>query len=237
MLRWVSVAPLGNPVVPDVYWMLIGSSGRRLRRPAGHGRRVGATGTGDELVPLVLPEEHRPLQAGHLAVDLVDHLHVVGALERRGGEEHPAARLVEGVGQLVGAVRRVDVDEDHADVGGGVLQQRPLGVVRAPQSDPVADLQAESEQPGAEPLDPLAELGVGPADALVAGDEGVVVAVGGDRPPRGCRRSSRRAAATSVGPRSMASSAAMPRCSRVQIAVTASRRRGVDDERLPRRHR
>jgi len=27
MLRWLSVAPLGKPVVPDVYWMLIGSSG------------------------------------------------------------------------------------------------------------------------------------------------------------------------------------------------------------------
>ncbi len=25
MLRWLSVAPLGNPVVPEVYWMLIGS--------------------------------------------------------------------------------------------------------------------------------------------------------------------------------------------------------------------
>ena len=27
MLRWLRVAPLGNPVVPDVYWMLIGSVG------------------------------------------------------------------------------------------------------------------------------------------------------------------------------------------------------------------
>ena len=27
MFRWVSVAPFGKPVVPDVYWMLIGSSG------------------------------------------------------------------------------------------------------------------------------------------------------------------------------------------------------------------
>ena len=27
MLRWLSVAPLGLPVVPEVYWMLIGSSG------------------------------------------------------------------------------------------------------------------------------------------------------------------------------------------------------------------
>ena len=27
MLRWLSVAPLGKPVVPLVYWILIGSSG------------------------------------------------------------------------------------------------------------------------------------------------------------------------------------------------------------------
>ena len=33
MLRWVSVAPFGKPVVPDVYWMLIGSSGPQLRPP------------------------------------------------------------------------------------------------------------------------------------------------------------------------------------------------------------
>jgi hypothetical protein len=30
MLWWLSVAPLGNPVVPEVYWMLIGSPGLRL---------------------------------------------------------------------------------------------------------------------------------------------------------------------------------------------------------------
>jgi hypothetical protein len=27
MLRWLSVAPLGAPVVPEVNWMLIASSG------------------------------------------------------------------------------------------------------------------------------------------------------------------------------------------------------------------
>ena len=34
MLWWVSVAPLGEPVVPDVNWMLIGSSGSRVRATA-----------------------------------------------------------------------------------------------------------------------------------------------------------------------------------------------------------
>ena len=33
MLRWLRVAPLGRPVVPEVYWMLIGSSGVRPSSP------------------------------------------------------------------------------------------------------------------------------------------------------------------------------------------------------------
>ena len=181
MLRWVSVAPLGNPVVPDVYWMLIGSSGRR---PARSGRQLavrdGTTAAGDQLVPVVLPEEHRPFERRHVGRDLLDHVHVVRRLERRGGEQHPAARLVERVGQLVGPVGRVDVDEDDADLRRGVLQQRPLGVVRAPQPDPVTRLEPEADQAPGAAAHPLAELGVGPAHTLMAGHEGLDVAVGGD---------------------------------------------------------
>ena len=38
----------------------------------------------------------------------------------------------------MGAVGRVDVDQDRADLGGGVLRDRPLGAVRRPDADPVA---------------------------------------------------------------------------------------------------
>ena len=41
MLRWLSVAPFGLPVVPDVYWMLIGSPGLRAAALA----RMVASGT------------------------------------------------------------------------------------------------------------------------------------------------------------------------------------------------
>ena len=34
MLRWLSVAPFGNPVVPDVYWMLMASPGASPARRA-----------------------------------------------------------------------------------------------------------------------------------------------------------------------------------------------------------
>ena len=37
MLRWLSVAPLGQPVVPEVYWMLIGSCGSRPCSRSAHG--------------------------------------------------------------------------------------------------------------------------------------------------------------------------------------------------------
>ena len=123
----------------------------------------------------------------------------------------------------MGAVRRVDVDEDHADVGGGVLQQGPLGVVRTPQSHSIANLQAEPEEAGAEPFDALAELGVAPADALVPGDEGVVVAVGGDRPPEVV--ADRFVEQRHVGRTAVDRGFGRPRqrCSRVQIAVTESR--------------
>ena len=60
---WVSVAPLGKPVVPLVYWMLIGSSGRQLSARA---RSVvpHAVGLGQQLAPIRRVEDHHPLQRG-----------------------------------------------------------------------------------------------------------------------------------------------------------------------------
>jgi hypothetical protein len=49
MLRWESVAPFGNPVVPLVNWMLIGwprvdlgggAAGSRARRVSGYAREL-----------------------------------------------------------------------------------------------------------------------------------------------------------------------------------------------------
>ena len=63
MLWWVRVAPLGKPVVPLVYWMLIGSSksscsGRPRTSPGGRGP--------GQLLPLIGPEEDRSLQAAEV---------------------------------------------------------------------------------------------------------------------------------------------------------------------------
>ena len=136
MLRWVRVAPFGKPVVPDVYWMLIGSSGPRRERRSASASALTAPVPATSSSQSSSQKNIARSRPGQLGGDLLDHVHVVGRLERRGGEQHPAARLVEGVRQLVGAVGRVDVDQHDADLGGGVLQQRPLGVVRAPQARP-----------------------------------------------------------------------------------------------------
>ena len=51
-------------------------------------------------------------------------------------DQHRDAGLVEHVLQLVRAVGRVDVDQDRADLGRGVLHQRPLGAGSAPRCRP-----------------------------------------------------------------------------------------------------
>ena len=178
---------------------------------------------------------------GIVGLDLVDHLHVVRRLERRRGEQHPAARLVEHVRQLVRAVRRVDVDEDHADVGRGVLQQRPLGVVRAPQPDPVAGLQPEPHQPGAEPLDPLRRTRRTSTAGPGAGRRAPRWRRGRRSCGAGCRRWSRRAGRRRSD---------RPPIAGACVSVIAARLRQpaphrghgvargrVDGERLPRLHR
>ena len=65
---------------------------------------------------------------------------VVGGLERRRGDQHPAAGLAQHVLELGRPVGRVDVDQDDPGLGRRVLDERPLGAVRAPDADAVAGL-------------------------------------------------------------------------------------------------
>ena len=77
MLWWLSVAPLGKPVVPLVYWMLIGSSNWVAAWRVGAARRRSTPlAAGDELLP-VAAEEHDLLEAVEVAADVVDHRDVV----------------------------------------------------------------------------------------------------------------------------------------------------------------
>ena len=72
---------------------------------------------------------------------------------------------------LAGAVGGIDVDEDGADLRGGVLDNGPLGAVRGPDADPVATLHAEGEEGARALVHGVQKFAVGVAQLLVPGDE------------------------------------------------------------------
>jgi hypothetical protein len=131
MLWWVSVAPLGWPVVPLVNWMLIGSSncrvGERSRRvgrawrrcrPWRH-RRSGACRrwraiahaitTADAAAHLRRAPRARRIEFGR---ELAHHADVIAALELSGDDDQRLARhLVQRVVEFGEAIGRIDVDQ------------------------------------------------------------------------------------------------------------------------------
>ncbi len=173
MLVWVSVAPLGYPVVPDVYWMLIGSPG--LSPDCTPRQRLGVDGGVGDLLPGLPADDDHVAQRRAPSAHIVEHRRVVGALERRRREHRAHRRLVQRVLQLVGPVCGIDVDQDRADLRGGVLDHRPLRAVRRPDPDAVPRLGAAFDQRGGDPAGRLEELGIGPASARRAFDHRLAV--------------------------------------------------------------
>jgi hypothetical protein len=106
---------------------------------------------------------------------------VVGRLEcpRRHQQRDP--RLPEDILQLVGTVRRIDVDEDRADLRAGVLQHGPLGHVRRPDPDSVALDDAGVDQAERERVNLGTQLLVGPPAAGRDLDESLMLRLGRDR--------------------------------------------------------
>ena len=181
MLWCDSVAPLGNPVVPLVYWMLMGSSNCSPAMRSRSASSVTEAAPGEELVPAGGAEQDDLLQRRQIGPDLVDHRLVVAGLERLGGDQHPAARLVEDVRQLRGPVGRVDVDQDHARPWRWRTGPAPIRRCSGSRSRPVARLEPEGQQPPGDLVDRGVELGVGVAPVLVPGHEGEVVGHPGRR--------------------------------------------------------
>ena len=72
-------------------------------------------------------------------------------------------------------IRRVDVDEDHAELRRGELDERPLGVVRTPHADTVTHLEPERQEPAGDVVHRIVELRVREAEPLMAADERVRV--------------------------------------------------------------
>ena len=179
MLWWDSVAPFGKPVVPEVYWMLIASSAESSI--ASSFGLVGLPAGLEESVPFRRAEENDLLQVGAARADLGDHRGVVGGLQSLGGDEQPAAGLVEHELELAGPVGGVDVDQDRADLGGGVLGEGPLGAVRRPDPDAVALGDARVEEAEGEGVDFGVQSRVAQPDAGRQVHQGEPVGVAGDR--------------------------------------------------------
>ena len=164
-------------MVPLVYWMLIGVVGLQRRHPLGDGVLGQPFALGDQRVPVVGADVDDPLESGVLRRGLLDHLPVVARLEGLRADQQLQSRLVHRVGELVGAVGRVDVDQDGADLGAGVLRDRPLRAVRRPHPHPVALLDPRADQAPSEGVHVPVELGVGPATPGGVLDQRLVVAV------------------------------------------------------------
>lgn len=114
MLRCDSVAPLGCPVLPDVYWMLIGSRGFSVARRR---RAVRVLSADEQLAPRVAADDDDLLERWAVRPNLLDHRRVVDGPGRRRGDEQAYAGLLQNVLQLGNPVCRVDAHEDRPDLG------------------------------------------------------------------------------------------------------------------------
>ena len=180
MLPWVSSAPLGAPVVPEVYWIsAVSCCARRLRRlqpsrgrrdrleqlearrapghRAGHlleqGRRRWQARPLGQVV--AIPDQRDHLDRGVRA----DRLHDLPA--RMGGHEHPRARILQLVLELDGLVHGIERDGDGPRLEGTEVSDRELGAVLEVQRDPVARSDPAGAEPAREAIARVVELGEG----------------------------------------------------------------------------
>ena len=96
----------------------------------------------------------------------VQHLHVVGGLERGRRDDRGASDLGEREFEFAQAVGGVDGDEDEPGLGGGELRQRPFRPVQRPDADPRAAFEAEREKARGQRIDALGEFLPGPPDIM-----------------------------------------------------------------------
>ena len=103
--------------------------------------------------------------------EFVDHRDIVRGLEIFGADQSLHTDLVERVFDLGQAVSGIDIDLNEADAGGGELDQRPLSAIGRPDADAISRLEVKGEEAGGEAINRVGELLVGPADALMHGNE------------------------------------------------------------------
>ena len=167
-LAWVSMAPLGRPVVPDVYMMTATSSastgsasvsGGTVARHRGKRRPAVVGGIGADVAA-----------AGELIADPVDHRAVVLV-----DHDRVDAGVVDDVAELGAGEAEVEGDEDGAEPGRGEHRLEEGRLVEAEERDPVAVVDAVGAEPSGQPVDALLHLPVRPGRAL----EGEGPTVGG----------------------------------------------------------
>ncbi len=190
-----SSAPLGRPVVPDVYCRLIGSPGRELpfgflqplagqfpRRPLrGPARRacrdVPSRGCGRPTASAgtsrcgVRRAGRRPIPDRPPAAYRNRRFERCRSISASPRTSDWASVYSSSAARYAG----IDGHQDHADAGRGELQQHPLRPVRGPNAEVVAPAQSDGQQAAGDAIDFPVELGPRQADSRLGEDHRVAV--------------------------------------------------------------
>ena len=117
---------------------------------------------------------------GQLGQHLLERVEVIDRTESIGEEQRRRVRLTENVGELVGAIARIERDDDQPEAGRGVLRDEPQRSIRQPDGQRVAPAETERLQTARESARAITE--VREAEPLVAEDDRLARAVTrGDR--------------------------------------------------------
>ena len=195
MLWCVSVAPLGDPVVPLVNWILTGSSNCSVAASAASVPRWRAPPIRATSSKGIVPGQAGPpiwitarscgsraacrspggdfASSGSSVFSISD---IVAGLERGRGDERGAADLVQREFEFAQPIGGIDGDQDQPGLGGGELRQRPFRPVGRPDADPRAALEAEREKARGQRVDPLGEFLPGPAHAVARRNQRLAIA-------------------------------------------------------------
>ena len=195
MMLWcVSITPLGKPVVPEVYCMLITSWHSRPASVRARLVRAGVAAQEEELRGGVhaamlfrAHEDHglqpgkrragelSPLAGGELGDQLVHHGYVVAVTPAVDQAQGLDVGLRDQVLQLMRAVGRVDGHGDNADLGGGKEEGEPVGNVGGPDPEVIARAKADAQQAARQVVHTAVEIRVGKAQVAVRKDHEVLV--------------------------------------------------------------
>ena len=135
------------------------------------------------------------LRCRKLRQQRVQHLHVVGGLERGRGDDRGAADFCQREFEFAQAIGWIDGDENEPRFGGGKLRQRPFRPVQRPHPDPRAAFQAKREKARRQRIDTFGKFLPGPAHVMAWRHQRLAIAPALRRPDRGSARWCRRAAA------------------------------------------